>query len=112
MSDLGANLNNLLVEAQKMQDRMKTAQEELKNLEVEGKSGGGLVKVTMNGLHIVTKVDIAQSLLDDVVMLQDLVVAAFNDATRKIEVISKEKINSLTAGLNIPTDFMKEEEDK
>lgn len=113
MSDLGGNLNKLLDEAQKMQDRMKKAQEELTELTVEGKAGGGMVKVKMNGRHDVSKVNIARSLLDeDVEMLEDLVAAAVNDAVRQVEKISKEKINQLTAGLNIPTDFLKDDEEK
>lgn len=112
MSDIGGNLNRLLDEAQKMQDRMKKAQEELIQLSVEGKAGGGMVKVLMNGRHDVSKVTIAKSLLDEEVeMLEDLVAAAVNDAVRQVEKVSKEKINQLTAGLNIPTDFLKEGEE-
>lgn len=111
MTDIGGNLNRLLDEAQKMQDRMKKAQEELIQLTVEGKSGGGMVKVRMNGRHDVTKVTIARSLLnEEVEMLEDLVAAAVNDAVRQVEKVSKEKINQLTAGLNIPADFMKDED--
>ena len=110
-NDLGGNLNKLLEEAQKMQDKMTAAQEELTLLSVEGKAGGGMVKVTMNGRHDVSKVTIAPSLLDEEVeILQDLIAAAVNDAVRQVEKVSKEKINQLTAGLNIPTDFMKESE--
>ncbi len=109
MSDIGGNLNRLLDEAQKMQDRMKQAQEELIQLVVEGKAGGGMVKVRMNGRHDVSKVTIARSLLnEEVEMLEDLVAAAVNDAVRQVEKVSKDKINQLTAGLNIPTDFMKD----
>ncbi len=111
MSDIGGNLNRLLDEAQKMQDRMKKAQEELVQLIVEGKSGGGMVKVRMNGRHDVTKVTIASSLLnEEVEMLEDLVAAAINDAVRQVEKVSKDKINQLTAGLNIPADFLKDED--
>lgn len=111
MSDIGGNLNRLLDEAQKMQDRMKQAQEELIQLVVEGKAGGGMVKVRMNGRHDVSKVTIARSLLnEEVEMLEDLVAAAVNDAVRQVEKVSKDKINQLTAGLNIPTDFMKDED--
>lgn len=111
MSDIGGNLNKLLDEAQKMQERMKKAQEELTQLAVDGKSGGGMVKIKMNGRHDVSKVTIAKSLLnEEVEMLEDLVAAAINDAVRQVEKISKEKINQLTAGLNIPTDFMKEDD--
>ncbi|OGV37204.1 MAG: nucleoid-associated protein, YbaB/EbfC family [Legionellales bacterium RIFCSPHIGHO2_12_FULL_35_11] len=113
MSDIGGNLNKLLEEAQKMQDRMKKAQDELTQLVVEGKAGGGMARIKMNGRHDVSKVTISKSLLnEEVEMLEDLVAAAINDAVRQVEKVSKEKINQLTAGLNIPTDFMKEEDDK
>lgn len=110
--DMGASLNNLLKEAQSMQDKMKKAQEELTDLKVTGKAGNGMVTVIMNGRHEVSKVSIASSLLEEVDMLQDLVAAAINDAVRHVEEVSKKKIHELTAGLNIPTDFMKEEEEK
>ena len=111
MSDIGGNLDTLLREAQKMQDRMREAQEELTKLSVKGKSGGGMIEIYMNGRHDVSKVKISSSLMDeDAEMLGDLVAAAVNDAVRQVEKISKDKINQLTAGLNIPTDFMKEDE--
>ena len=103
------NLGNLMKEAQKMQQRMQEAQEQLTRLIVKGKSGGGMVEIDMNGRHDVTKVKINRSLLDEEVeMLEDLVAAAVNDAVRQVEKASKEKISQLTAGLNIPTDFLKE----
>lgn len=109
--DMNQNLGNLMKEAQKMQQRMQEAQEQLTQLVVEGKSGGKMVVVNMNGRHDVTKVKISSALLDeDIEMLEDLVAAAVNDAVRQVEKASKEKISELTAGLNIPTDFMKEEE--
>lgn len=105
--DINQNLGNLMKEAQKMQQRMQEAQQELSRLVVIGESGGGLVHVEMNGRHDVTKVKIKPTLMDeDVEMLEDLVAAAVNDAVRKIEKVSKEKISQLTAGLNIPTDLM------
>lgn len=113
MSDIGGNLNKLLEEAQKMQDRMKKAQDELTELSVEGKAGGRMVLVKMNGRHDVSKVTISQSLLnEEVEMLEDLVAAAINDAVRQVEKISKDKISQLTAGLNIPTDFMKDQDEE
>lgn len=109
--DINQNLGNIMKEAQKMQQRMQEAQKQLSALTVKGVSGGGLVEVDMNGRHEVTKVKIKQSLMDeDVEMMEDLVTAAFNDASRKVEQASKQKISELTAGLNIPTDFMKEDE--
>ena len=108
--DINQNLNNLMKEAQKMQQRMQEAQVQLSQLVVVGESGGRMVLVKMNGRHDVTEVTIKPSLMEeDVEMLQDLVAAAVNDAVRKIEKISKEKISQLTAGLNIPTDLLGEE---
>ena len=108
MGDLGGSLQKLLAEAEKMQASMKQAQEDLTNLTVEGQSGGGMIVVSMNGRHEVSKVIIKKTLIDDgdVHMLEDLVAAAVNHAVKKVEVISKEKITALTAGLNLPTDFM------
>lgn len=106
---LDGSLKKLLDEAQNMQERMKKAQEDLTKVSVEGKAGGGMVKIYMNGRHEVTRVIIAKTLVEggeDVSILEDLVAAAINDATRKVEVISKEAIQKLTAGLNIPGEFL------
>ena len=108
--DINQNLGNLMKEAQKMQQRMQEAQEQLTQLVVEGKSGGKMVTVSMNGRHDVLNVKISRALLDEEIeMLEDLVAAAVNDAVRQVEKASKEKISQLTAGLNIPTDFLKED---
>lgn len=105
--NINQDLGNLMKEAQKMQQRMQEAQQQLSQLVVSGESGGGMVVVKMNGRHDVPEVKINPTLMDeDVEMLQDLVAAAVNDAVRKIEKISKETISQLTAGLNIPTDLM------
>ena len=96
-------LAGLMKQAQAMQDNMKRAQEELAQLEVEGQSGAGLVKVLMNCKHDVKRVAIDPSLLaDDKDMLEDLVAAAFNDAVRRAEAISQEKMGKLTAGMPLP----------
>lgn len=109
--DINQNLGNLMKEAQKMQQRMQEAQQQLSELVVHGEAGGGMVTIEMNGRHDVKKVKIKPSLLeDDPEMLEDLVAAAVNDAVRKIEKASKEKISQLTAGLNIPTDLMGDQE--
>ena len=109
--DINQNLGNLMKEAQKMQQRMQEAQQELSQLVVNGESGGGMVVVKMNGRHDVTEVKIKPTLMDeDVEMLEDLVAAAVNDAVRKIEKVSKDKISQLTAGLNIPKDLMGDKE--
>ncbi len=93
----------LMRQAQQMQENMKKAQEELAEIEVEGTSGGGLVKVTMNCRHDVRRVNIDPSLMeDDKEMIEDLVAAAFNDALRKAETTSQEKMSALTAGMPLP----------
>lgn len=109
--DINQNLGNLMKEAQKMQQRMQEAQQQLSELVVTGESGGGMVTIKMNGRHDVLEVKIKKNLMDDdVEMIEDLVAAAINDAVRKIEKVSKEKISQLTAGLNIPTDLMGDKE--
>ena len=96
-------LGNLMKQAQEMQANMQKAQEKLADMEVTGESGGGLVKVTMTGRHEVRRVVIDDSLLsDDKDMLEDLVAAAINDATHKVETTTQEQMSSLTAGLNLP----------
>lgn len=93
----------LMRQAQQMQENMKKAQEELGNIEVEGASGGGLVKVIMTCRNDVRRITIDPSLLeDDKDMLEDLVAAAFNDALRKAETTSQEKMSGITAGLPLP----------
>lgn len=110
MDNINQNLGNLMKEAQKMQQRMQEAQQELSKLIVTGKSGGDMVQIDMNGRHDVLKCKINPSMLDDADMLEDLVTAAVNDAVRKVETASKDKISTLTAGLNIPTDLINKEE--
>ena len=96
-------LAGLMKQAQAMQDNMKKAQDELAQMEVEGESGAGMVKVLMTGKHDVKRVTIDPSLLtDDKDMLEDLVAAAFNDALRKAEATSQEKMASVTAGMPLP----------
>jgi DNA-binding YbaB/EbfC family protein len=93
-------------QAQAMQDNMKKAQEQLALVEVEGQSGAGLVKIIMTCKNDVKRVTIDPSLLaDDKDMLEDLVAAAFNDAVRKAEAASAEKMGGLTAGMNLPAGF-------
>ncbi|MDE2612660.1 MAG: YbaB/EbfC family nucleoid-associated protein [Burkholderiales bacterium] len=96
-------LAGLMKQAQAMQENMKKAQEELAAIEVEGSSGAGLVKVTMTCKHDVRRVAIDPSLLaDDKDMLEDLVAAAFNDAVRRADETSAERMGKLTAGLPLP----------
>ncbi|MFC5511367.1 YbaB/EbfC family nucleoid-associated protein [Massilia jejuensis] len=100
-------LAGLMKQAQAMQDNMKKAQEQLALIEVEGQSGAGLVKVTMTCKNDVKRVQIDPSLLaEDKDMLEDLVAAAFNDAVRKAEATSAEKMSGLTAGMpGLPPGF-------
>jgi DNA-binding YbaB/EbfC family protein len=96
-------LGNLMRQAQQMQETMKKAQAELAALEVTGESGAGMVKVTLNGHHEAKKVTIEPKLLtEDKDMLEDLLVAALNDAVRKIAARSQEKYSGLMSGLNLP----------
>ncbi|HYE70047.1 MAG TPA: YbaB/EbfC family nucleoid-associated protein [Aquabacterium sp.] len=93
-------LAGLMKQAQAMQDNLRKAQEELATIEVEGQSGAGLVKVVMTCKHDVKRVTIDPSLLaDDKDMLEDLVAAAFNDAVRRVETTTQEKMGRLTAGM-------------
>jgi nucleoid-associated protein EbfC len=96
-------LAGLMKQAQQMQENMKRLQEELASLEVEGQSGAGLVKVVMTCRHDVKRVTIDPSLLaDDKDMLEDLVAAAFNDAVRKAEATTQERMAGITAGMPLP----------
>jgi DNA-binding YbaB/EbfC family protein len=96
-------LAGLMKQAQAMQDNLRKAQEELAQMEVEGQSGAGLVKVLMTCKHDVRRVTVDPSLLaDDKDMLEDLVAAAFNDAVRRAEEVSQEKMGKLTAGMPMP----------
>ncbi|KGM39156.1 nucleoid-associated protein [Aquabacterium sp. NJ1] len=100
---LKGQLAGLMKQAQQMQDNLKKAQEELALVEVEGQSGAGLVKVLMTCKNDVKRVTIDPSLLaDDKDMLEDLVAAAFNDAVRRAEATSAEKMGKLTAGMPMP----------
>ena len=95
----------LMKQAQQMQENMKKAQEQLALIEVEGVSGAGLVKVVMTCKNDVKRVSIDPSLLaegEDKDLLEDLIAAAFNDAVRKAEATSSEKIGKLTAGMPMP----------
>ena len=92
----------LMKQAQQMQDNMKKAQEQLAQVEVEGQSGAGMVKVLMTCAHDVRRVSIDASVMDDKEMLEDLVAAALNDAMRRSEQVSQERMAGLTAGLNLP----------
>ncbi|HEY7741440.1 MAG TPA: YbaB/EbfC family nucleoid-associated protein [Burkholderiales bacterium] len=96
-------IGNLMKQAQLMQENMKKLQGELAVMEVEGQSGSGIVKVVMTGRHEVKRVAIDPRLLtDEREMLEDLVAAAVNDATRRVEALTQEKMAGVTAGLPLP----------
>ena len=99
---LKGGLGNLMKQAQKMQEDMQKAQEEIGKLEVQGQSGGGMVKVTMTGRHDVKRVEIDESVMDDKEMLEDLLAAAVNDAVRQVEQQTQERMSGVTAGMNLP----------
>ena len=99
-------LGNIMKQAQKMQADMQAAQEELANMEVTGESGAGLVKVLMTGRHDVRRVEIDTALMgDDKEMLEDLVAAAVNDAVRKVEKTSQDRMAGLAGGMGLPAGF-------
>ena len=98
------NLKNLMKEAQKMQAKIAKMQEELKEKTVEASSGGGMVKVVCNGQQEIIDIEIEPELLEekDVEMLQDLVLAAVNEALRRSREIAEEEMGKITGGLNLP----------
>jgi nucleoid-associated protein EbfC len=99
-------LGNIMQQAQKMQEDLKKAQEELALMQVQGESGGGLVTILMTGKREARKVTIDDSLLgEDKDMLEDLVAAAINDAVNKVAKMKKEKMSDITAGMPLPPGF-------
>ncbi len=96
-------IGNIMKQAQQMQEGMQKAQEEIAKMKVTGESGAGLVKITMTGKHDVKNVIIDPTLLgDEKDMLEDLIAAAVNDANRRVENMTQEKMSGLTAGMNLP----------
>ena len=99
-------ISQLMQQAQRMQEDMKRAQEEIAKLEVTGSAGGGLVSVVMTGGHEVRRVQIdRQTFADDPEMAEDLVAAAVNDAVNKVAAASKDRLGGITAGMNLPAGF-------
>ncbi|MCW4453552.1 YbaB/EbfC family nucleoid-associated protein [Flavobacterium sp. MXW15] len=96
------NIAQLMQQAQKMQENLQRAQEELAKLEVTGSAGGGMVSVTLTGAKECRKVRIDPSVLADPEMAEDLIAAAFNDASNKIDAESKARMGSATAGMQLP----------
>ena len=96
-------LGSLMKQAQQMQEQMQSAQEELSHLEVEGEAGGGMVRLTMTCRHEVRNIQIDDALIgEDKDMLEDILAAAFNDALRKVEKTTQDKMSGMTSGMNLP----------
>lgn len=99
-------IGQLMQQAQRMQEEMKRAQDEIAKLEVTGNAGAGLVTVVMTGAHEVRRVQIDRKLFaDDPEMVEDLVAAATNDAVNKVAEVSKNKLGGVTSGMNLPPGF-------
>jgi DNA-binding YbaB/EbfC family protein len=99
------NIAGLMQQAQKMQQEMQKAQQELANMEVTGQAGGGMVSVVMNGQHAVKRVTIDPALADDIEMLEDLVVAAVNDAVNRVKESAEKQMAEMTQGMSLPPGF-------
>lgn len=98
-----SGIGQLMRQAQQMQADMQKAQEEMANLTVTGESGAGMVRITMTCKHQLKSLDIDDTLVgDDKDMLEDLIIAAFNDAVRRVEKTIQEKFSGMTAGLSLP----------
>lgn len=104
---MGGNMNNMMKQMQKMQKQMEDMQAQLEEKEVEASSGGGAVTVLVNGKKELLSITIDESVVDseDVEMLQDLVIAAVNEAMRKAEDMVNSEMKKVTGGLNIPGMF-------
>lgn len=96
-------LGQLMRQAQQVQENIKRVQEELARMEITGESGAGMVKVTLDGKHQARKVEISPTALqEDKEFLEDLVAAAINDATQKLETVTKDRMAQVTGGMNLP----------
>lgn len=96
-------MGNLMRQAQQMQENMQRVQEEIARMEVTGESGAGMVKVTLTGKHQARKVEIsAEALKEDKEFVEDLIAAAINDASQKVDEVSKQKLSAVTAGMQLP----------
>lgn len=100
----GGNMNNMMKQVQKMQQEMEKAQQTIEEKEFTSTAGGGVVEATVNGKKEVLKINIDEDVIDpeDKEMLEDLVVAAVNDALKKSDEFSQKEMGRLTGGLNIP----------
>jgi DNA-binding YbaB/EbfC family protein len=101
-----ANFGNMIKQAEALQRNMQKAQEEIARMEVTGESGGGMVKVTMTGKHEVKRVQIEPAVIgEDRDMLEDLVAAAINDAVRRVETETQQRMAGMMSGLRLPPGF-------
>jgi len=99
-------LGNLMQQAQKMQEQMQKQQEELANTVIEGQAGAGIVKVQMTGKGLLKKLDIDYDMLDgDMEMMEDLIIAAFNDAQNKIVAQTQGSMADMMGGMQLPEGF-------
>ena len=101
------NINNMMKQAQELQKKMSEAQKKVEELEAVGTSGGGLIKITIDGKNLVKSVNIDESLIskDEVEILEDLIVAAFNDGKEKIQRKIADEMSAVTGGLQLPPGF-------
>lgn len=104
MPQMGGNMNNMLKQVQKMQRQMEEAQEKIEQTEMEASSGGGAVKVVVNGKRELVSIEISKEVVDpdDVEMLQDLVMTAVNEGLKKAEEVSAREMGKVTGGISIP----------
>lgn len=98
-------MGNIMQQAQRMQEELKRAQEEIAKLEITGQAGAGMVTVTITGAHEMRRVKIDPSLLGDAEMLEDLIVAASNDANNKLAQETQSRMSSVAGGMNLPAGF-------
>jgi DNA-binding YbaB/EbfC family protein len=103
----GGNMNNMMKQVQKMQKQMADMQGELEEREVEATAGGGAITATVNGKKQLVKIQISPEVVDpeDVEMLQDLILAAVNEASKKAEEMMEKEMSKITGGLNLPGMF-------
>jgi DNA-binding YbaB/EbfC family protein len=100
------NIGNMMKQAQMLQANMQKVQAEIAAMEVTGESGGGMVRITMNGKHEAKRVQIDPSVpLDDREMIEDLVAAAINDASQRVEQETQQRMSSVMGGMNLPPGF-------
>lgn len=100
------DLNELMKQAKKMQEQFQNAQQDMEKMVVEGESGAGLVKISMNGKHDVVKVTLDSSLMsEEKAVIEDLIAAGVNDAVRKVEEKNKETLGGMAGGMKLPDGF-------